>query len=122
MSNVVSLPEATLSVTGHWMYVRQCKKPAQYPGTGIFRPGKDERVSHVCEVLAVGPKVGTKRTSQSRRWCRLRRIPRHIAADYAVGDFVLLPENSPCHLLKVSPYHPCEFFVDESVILAKVST
>jgi hypothetical protein len=38
----------------------------------------------------------------------------------APGSFVLVPENSPHHLLKASPYNEFEFLVDESVILAVI--
>ena len=119
MDAVVSLPECRLRVQGHWVYVRQCTKPDQYAGTVLYRPDKDLKRSHVCEVLAVGPEVGRRRTGRSRRtWCRVRRIPLHLSTPVTPGMFVLLPENSPHHLLKASPFSEFEFMVDESVILA----
>ena len=113
---VCRLPECDVHLQGHWVYVRQCTKPETYSGTSLYRCEKDKRVSHVCEVLAVGKAVGTRR-NRPKYWCRARKIPRTIAPAMEVGDFVLVPENSPYHLLKVSPFDKHEFFVDESVIL-----
>lgn len=116
MSNVVQIPECDLELQGHWLYVRQCLKPDTYAGTEIIRCEKDKKRSHVCEVLAVGPRVGGKR-DKPRRWRMQRGIPMHQCSPFEPGDFVLVPENSPHNLLKNSPYDKYEFFVDESVIL-----
>lgn len=115
---IAVLPEGSVLLQGTWVYVRQCEKDEELGG-GLFRAEKDAARSHVCEILAIGPWVGRPRR-ESRRWCHRRRIPKHTASDWKVGDLAILPDIASDGMLLNSPYSKYEFFVDESQILAKV--
>ena len=114
--DTVVLPECSVKLLGHNVYLRQCKKPDTYAGTGLFRPDKDVERSHVCEVLAVGPEVGKPRR-ETKKWCATRKIARHMEAPLKVGDFVMCQENSAHKLLFDTPFDKHEYIADEGVLM-----
>jgi hypothetical protein len=116
---VGELGDKTLTVLGHWVYVRKCVRPDPMPivlpdamrdtGDYIARLGQ-------VEVLAIGAKVGERRTQKqkelvARGWAR-QQVP-----DFKVGDIVLVPERSQ-HLWRSAINKADEFFIDEAEIRA----
>ena len=107
----------SIRLLGHRLLVRRCERDQSEFFVGTPKPGEVPRLAelvveamttagwcHWCEVLAVGPDVGKKRTPAQMLKFKCRKvhgddpdfqIPIHVeAGDLSVGDLVILPEGS----------------------------
>lgn len=104
---------------GHYLYVRGCK--AKLDSGDIEIPNGFEDASYFFEVVAVGPKVGKRRSGKSKD-LKARGHLRHQNSPMRVGDFVLLPYDTAWGTMWLVPGMPMtDRIVDESQILAWIS-
>jgi len=105
-----------LELFGHYLYLRGCK--AAIDSGPIAIPDGFEDASQFFEVVAVGPKVGERR-SGSKASLKAKGMLRRQNSPMNVGDFVLLPYDVPWGTMWTVPGQPIhDRIVDESQILA----
>ena len=84
-----------------------------------------------CEILAVGPKCGTRRTKEEMRKFLLPKekrtqgrkylIPWHVNTHFQVGDLVVLPEVAdPGLMYRGATGNSNDLIVDESLIFLSI--
>jgi len=112
-----------LRLLGHNVYVRKCLVPDITDEDGkllVAFCDKTKEKTNWCEVLAIGPKCGRRRSGSKSKLMALN-LNRWMNTPINKGDFVVLPESSKRELMwRGGLGDESELVVDESELIAMI--
>jgi len=106
-------------VVGHRLYVRKRKRKDEFDGGIIVRPDYMKNDTVICDVLAVGPRVGEWRDNPPKD-VDGNPLPNRIPK-IKLGSTLAFPEFHPDKgVICRSPYCQYDFFVDSALAVLEV--
>jgi len=105
-----------LSIKGHQVYVRKCKKAAEIEGIAL--PDKSRDNTTTATVLAIGLDCGKRRKLSSTQK-RMRDMVAQVELGVEPLDRIMCPDDHEWGMTK-SLYSDKEFFIDECIAIANL--